>query len=115
MSLPGRETGVAKGLHTIEWLKSELLMGTGSLFKGLLRGSQDVILDSLAQVVISTYLLARRLGFGFVRLDLKIREQLRLNIEAGHEVEKWYGDLSAYLRHLGEPRKEERHGPSLAP
>lgn len=115
MSLPGRETGVAKGLRTIEWLKSELLGGVSGLFKGLLRGTEDVILDSLAQIVISAYLLARRLGFGFMRLDLKIREQLRLNIEAGHEVEKWYGDLSAYLRHLGESRKEERHGQSLAP
>lgn len=112
MSLSGRETGVAKGLRTIEWLKSELLTGMGSLFKGLLRGSTDVVVDSLAQVVISSYLLARRLGIGFVRLDLKIQEQLRLNIEAGHEVEKWYGDLSAYLRHLGEPRKEDRHGSS---
>lgn len=115
MSLPGRETGVTKGLRTIEWLKAELLLGVGNLFQGMLRGAEDAILDSLAQVVISSYLLARRLGFGFVRLDLKIRDQLRLSIEAGQDVEKWYGDLSAYLRHLGESRKEERHGPSLAP
>lgn len=50
------------------------------------------------------YVLARRLGFTFSRLDAAIEAKLRQNIDHEHEVEKEYRDLSALLHHLKERR-----------
>lgn len=97
-----------KGLKTIEWLKAELLSAVGDLFRGMLRGAEDVMLDSLAHIVLASYLLARRLGFGFTRLDLKVEDHVQAHLRAGHEVEQWYGDLSALLRHLREGRRDRQ-------
>lgn len=97
-----------RGIKTLEWLKAELLAAVSDLFRGMLRGTEELVLDSLAHIVLACYLMARRLGFGYTRLDLKIEDQVRVHLRAGHEVERWYGDLSALLRHLRDSRKESR-------
>ncbi len=101
-----REIDIAKNARTIEWLKSELLNGVASLFKALLKGKEDAITDSLANIVIASYVLARRLGINFARLETKVENKLDLNIQEDHEVEKWYGDLTALRHHF-----QERHRP----
>lgn len=95
-----RELDIARNIHVIEWLKSELIEAVAALFKGLLKGSEEAILDCLASIVITVYILGRRLGINFGRIDLKIETKLRLSIEETHEVEKWYGDLSALNEYL---------------
>ncbi|BDG61845.1 MazG-like family protein [Caldinitratiruptor microaerophilus] len=110
MSPLARDAGVARGLRTIEWLKAELLAAVGDLFRGMLRGADDLVLDSLAHIVLVAYLLARRLGYSYTRLDLKVADQVRRHLDAGHEVERWYGDLSALSRHFRDSRREARVG-----
>lgn len=101
------ELDIARNVRTIEWLKAELVGGVSSLFKALLKNSEEAILDALAKVVIACYLLGKRLGIGFSRLDMKIESNVTANIAKAHEIEQWYGDFSALRRYL-----EERVGDS---
>jgi hypothetical protein len=91
---------ITKKVRLVEWLKAELLNGVAALQRALFRKEEDAMLESLADTIITAYLLARRLGFSFARLEGKIAGKLRVNIEEQHQVEKWYGDLSALLEHL---------------
>jgi len=72
--------------------------------KATVKGGQEAVLDALAGVIMTTYLLARRLGLSYTRVDLRLVEKLRASLVEGHEVEQWYGDLSALLRYLENER-----------
>jgi len=101
----GQEGGIAKNIKIVEWLKADLLTSLSALFKSMLRGSEDLILDALASLVITCYVLGRRLGISFPRLDLKIESKLRQGIDENHEVEKWYGDISNLLNYLVDKKR----------
>lgn len=104
--MPGsQESGFARNIKIIEWLKADLINSVAALFKALLRSNEELILDALASLHITSYVLARRLGINFVRLDLKVEAKLRNGIDQEHEVEKWYGDLSGLLNYLGEKKR----------
>ncbi|MBM7856102.1 hypothetical protein JOC37_002527 [Desulfohalotomaculum tongense] len=96
---PGNDSGIAKNLRIIEWLKADILTSLSALFKAMVKGSEERLLDALASLVITSYILGRRLGINFSRLDLKIEHKLRQGIDDDHEVERWYGDLSELLQY----------------
>lgn len=101
----GQDTGIAKNIRVIEWLKADLLTSLSVLYKGMLRRNEEHLQDALAGLVITCYVLARRLGFGFAKLESKVETRLRQNIGEDHELERWYGDLSALLGHLLEKKR----------
>ncbi|MEW6424264.1 MAG: MazG-like family protein [Bacillota bacterium] len=100
-----QDTGIAKNIRVIEWLKADLLTSLSALFKSMLRGSEERVQDALASLIITCYVLGRRLGSSFPRLELKIESKLRQSIEEDHELERWYSDLSALLTHLLEKKR----------
>lgn len=100
VGMPDHEVDIAKNMRTIDWLKVELLSGISSLFKFMLKGSEELIIDALASIIITCYILGKRLGIGFARVDLKAMHKLRVNISDNHQVEQWYGDLSALLEYM---------------
>lgn len=75
-------------------MKAELAQSAGSVPRALLRGEPDTVADALAAVVISCYLLGRRVGLDFARLDRAVLARLERSVREGHEMESWYGDLS---------------------
>lgn len=83
--------------------------GTSDLMRGILHQQEELILDSLAQIVLSCYLLARRVGLGFRELDRRVEEKVQAHLQAGHDADLWHGDLSAYLHHVQYGRKEREH------
>ncbi|MGM0471838.1 MAG: MazG-like family protein [Bacillota bacterium] len=95
-----QKNNITKNLKVIEWLKSELLSSTSHLFRVMLKDSQSKILDALANLVISTYLLAKRLGISPDQLDRKVRDNLQSNIDQQHQIEDQFGDLSLLLKHI---------------
>lgn len=94
------ELDITKSLRAIEWLKTELLGAVTLVFRSTTRGSEDVIADALAQVVLIVYLLGRRLGISFSTLDNRLCSMTKQSISGEHELETWYGDLSALEKHL---------------
>ena len=100
MSSFDQEIDIARNLKTVEWLKTEQVSSLANLFKALIRGQEEPILESLANTIVATYLLGKRVGINFSKIDLKVESIIRMNIQEEHEVEKWYGDLSNLLHYL---------------
>jgi len=94
---------VTKNIKIIEWLKSELLSSVATLYELLLKGvkgSQEGITDALANIVMVTYVLGKRLGIDYKLIDNKIEDKIRLGILEEHKIESWFGDLSELRKHL---------------
>lgn len=94
-----KEVDITKNLRLIEWLQAELLGTIAILFKAMLKGSQELILDSLAGIIVTCFVLGKRLGLPFSRLDIKVEDKLASLITEKHQVEIQSGDLSALLKY----------------
>lgn len=94
MNRSQHELDIAKRMKVIEWLKTELLDQVSSLFRALLNGTEDKIKDGLSSLIVSIYVLGRRLGLNYRNLDQAVIEKLQQHQKQGHQIEEWYGDLS---------------------
>lgn len=99
-----QESDILGKLRLIEGLKADLLAEVGKLYQAMARNQRDAIGDGLAQVVISAYVLGRRLGIDYPEMDEIVNKKLGHNIKQEPEVERWYGDMSEYRRHLRQKR-----------
>ncbi len=94
------EGSITKNLKIIEWLKTELLGNVSLLFKVMIKQNEAKLLEILTNIIMSTYLLAERLGYSFDQLDRKLEKQIDSNIKNKHQIEVWYGDLTKLLEHI---------------
>jgi hypothetical protein len=104
----GDNIDITRNIKVIEWLKSELLTALASLYEILAKGvknSQDAVVDILANIILVTYLLGKRLGVSFEKIDSKIESKLKLGIVEEHNIEKWYGDLNSLLEYFKRTRR----------
>jgi hypothetical protein len=97
-SLGGRP--FARHLKVIDWLKAELASSVGSVLRAMVAGTEEAMVEALAALVLTAYVLGRRVGISFVRLDLRVVGAARELIGEGHELERTYGDLSALVNHF---------------
>ncbi len=102
---------ITRNIKIIEWLKSQLLTDIAVLFRSLVSGVKeevrDVIADSVSNVIIISYLLAKRLGITYNTIEMKMEKKIRLGIIEQHDVEKYYGDLSELSHHMDLNRIKE--------
>lgn len=91
---------ITKNLKTIEWLKTELVDGIASLFKAMIPNQEKKLVNSLVRLIITSFVLGRRLGISYERMDDELKTQLHDLIDSGHEVEEWFGDLSELQKHM---------------
>lgn len=95
------EVDVVRGMKAIEALKAALLKAEWQLHNGALSGSDSEMLEALADLVGLSYLLTRRLGFDFARLDRMLLQRLEnWRKEDNMDLENHWGDLSLLLRYL---------------
>ncbi|HHY28386.1 MAG TPA: hypothetical protein GX523_16920 [Desulfitobacterium dehalogenans] len=98
---PVVEVDIVKGLKAIEEIKVEMLKAQWAMQEGSLRGSEEEILQSLADLVALSYLLTRRMGFDFSKLDRTLLQRLEeWKVEDHHKVETQWGDISLLLSYL---------------
>lgn len=103
------EINITGNIKLIDWLKTELLGSVTSLYRILLKGSkasQDTICESIAEIIILSYLLAKRLGIDFSSIDSKIQNKLKIGIIEEDEIEKNSGDLSRLLGYIRDRKKD---------
>ncbi len=108
MSFDNNGIDITKNIKIIEWLKSELLSSLASLFELLvkgIKGQQESIADILANVILVTYVLGRRLGINYSNLDVRIEDKIRLGVLEEHKLETWFGDLSSLRKHMDKNNK----------
>jgi NTP pyrophosphatase (non-canonical NTP hydrolase) len=99
-----QESDILRKLRLIEGLKADLLAEVGKLYQAMARNKREAIGEALAQVVISAYVLGRRLGIDYPEMDEIVNTKLGHNINQEPEVERWFGDMSEYRRHLRQKR-----------
>ena len=98
-----RNSDVTKNVKLIEWMKNELILSVGDVFDLIFKGVKpldEALQDTLANIIMITYLLAKRLGISFSEIDYKIKEKIRIGIDQNHSVESWYGDFSNLKKHM---------------
>ena len=98
-----RNSDVTKNVKIIEWMKKELILSVGDVFDLIFKGVKPLdesLQDTLANIIMITYLLAKRLGISFSEIDYKIKEKIRIGIDQNHSVESWYGDFSNLKKHM---------------
>ncbi|KIL39612.1 hypothetical protein SD70_18985 [Gordoniibacillus kamchatkensis] len=100
MSHMERDVDLARRAKVIEWLKTEVVDHVAHLLKGIWEGSHAKMVDALASLVSSGYILGRRLGITYRSLDDAILEKMKKHRIDGHQLEDWYGDISALEEHL---------------
>ena len=60
----------------------------------------DKLQNTLANIIMLTYLLGKRLGVRFDEIDYKIKEKAKEGIKEDHSIETWFGDLSNLKSHI---------------
>ena len=98
-----RNSDVTKNVKIIEWMKKELILSVGDVFDLIFKGVKpldEALQDTLANIIMITYLLAKRLGISFSEIDYKIKEKIRIGIDQNLSVESWYGDFSNLKKHM---------------
>ena len=98
-----RNSDVTKNVKIIEWMKKELILSVGDVFDLIFKGVKpldEALQDTLANIIMITYLLAKRLGISFSEIDYKIKEKIRIGIAQNHSLESWYGDFSNLKKHM---------------
>ncbi len=76
------KAAIAKNIQVIEELKAELVGNAAGVLKAMAKDDLNTALDSMAANLISTYLLAKKLGVGFDRLDRQVIGKLEQTISA---------------------------------
>ena len=79
-------------------MKNEILMSVSDLFNLLFKGVKPIdeaLQDTLANIIMITYLLAKRLGISFKDIDYKIKEKIKKDMEdiVNGVVEKYAGTV----------------------
>lgn len=100
MSHIDKDVDLAKRVKVIEWLKTEIVDQSAHLLKGIWEGSQAKTVDALASLISTGYILGRRLGVSFRSLDEAVLEKMKQHRTDGHQLEDWYGDISALEDHI---------------
>jgi hypothetical protein len=100
MTLARQEIDVARKVKAIEYLKAELVDNNAQIMYNMLTGDEDELLDAISDLVLTAYILARRCGLDFAKLDLQVLEKARSKSENRDNLEKWYGDYTGLIHYL---------------
>ncbi len=97
---------VARNIKAIEWLKTEIVVNAGQVCRSLQTAKDELVLQALANIMLSCYLLAQRLGVNFSRLEAEVQKRTKQAQVENHELEQWYNDLSNLAEHLEVRRRK---------
>ena len=94
---------ITKNVKIIEWIKNEILMSISNMFNLIFKGVKPVddgLQNAIANIIMLSYLLGKRLGISFDEIDHKIKEKAKEGIKEEHSIETWFGDLSKLEKHM---------------
>lgn len=98
------ESDLLSKLKLMERLKAQLVTGTGQVFEALADYGEKSLLDALANLAITVYVLAKRLGIDFASLEADMITKLRQSGKRDSQIEKLFGDYSQLERYLKQKR-----------
>ena len=95
---------ILRKLRFIDWLKAELASHLAALLHAIARNSERAIGEALAALIVTSYILGRRLGLSFETLDREIAAWLSRYTSKEYDVQNWTGDYAELERHLRQKR-----------
>lgn len=107
MDIYKKELDVAKNIKIIESLKCELLSDLSQLYTEMANSDsveQHEKDDILANMIMVTYMLAKRLGVPYHVLDMKILNKLKVGIIQNGDNE-WYKEIAGLSKHIEKSRR----------
>lgn len=103
MGMLDNEVDIAGTLRVIEMLKSQMLMDVAQLFADLNEQNRNATTergDLLADIVILSYLLSKKLGIPYQQIDRRIINKIRLGLVESNKNDRWHKDLAELLQHF---------------
>lgn len=103
-----RKIDLTANQKVIEWLKADMVETVGGLFKSIVKKGNDATVDALATLIITAYVLGRRLGISYQIIEMRIKHKIDISIEDGSEFEKDGEDLAQlriYLENKGSRKR----------
>ncbi|NLW16419.1 MAG: hypothetical protein GX033_02000 [Firmicutes bacterium] len=97
---------IGRNIKAIDWLRTEIVVNAGLVCRALQNAKDELVLQALANTMLSCYLMARRLGYSFSRLEQEVQKRTRQAQLDNHELEQWYNDLSNLIEHLEVRRRQ---------
>ena len=95
------EIDIVKNSRAVERLKAEMLKAHWLVQNGTATASEEQILEGLAKTVGLSYLLARRLGFDFSRVDRVLYKQVeQWRLDDDLVIEQEWGDCGQLKDYL---------------
>ena len=94
------ESEILRKIRLIESLKADLVTNVGHLYHDIAQNSRQAIADGLAAVVVTAYILGKRLGIDFAALEEAVSAKILQSVKQEQEPEKWFGDYSELQRHF---------------
>ncbi|MGI6145022.1 MAG: hypothetical protein GX092_05215 [Clostridia bacterium] len=86
---------IARNIEALDCLKADLASFQADLYQALLKGSSEDFLQASAKMIITCFLLTKRLGLNFGHLEKEVYNNTQLLLVEKNCVEEWYGDISA--------------------
>lgn len=94
------EASVASSMRMTESLKADLVDAVGLLMKKAIAGDHAGMSDSMAAIVIITYLLGNKLGIDYHTIDLTVHNKLYSGLKDTNESDQWFMDMRNLLYYL---------------
>lgn len=89
------QVDIVRNIEAIDCLKADLASFQADLYQALLKGGSEDFLGASAKIIITCFLLTKRLGLNFGQLEKQVYHNTQLFLQEQNRVEEWYGDVSA--------------------
>lgn len=86
---------IVRNIEALDCLKADLASFQADLYQALLKGSSDDFLQASAKIIVTCFLLTKRLGLNFGHLEKQVYHNTQQILEGKNRLEEWYGDISA--------------------
>lgn len=94
-----KDRDIVQSIKIVDQLKNDLIESISRLFKSISSGKEETITDSLSSIILWSYLLSRRIGVSFHRLDRAVEQRARCLMNEGFEKDSPHKDVTAFLNY----------------
>ncbi|MDU2065098.1 MAG: MazG-like family protein [Sporomusaceae bacterium] len=99
-----QEPDLLKKIKLMDWLKAQLAVGVGQVLSAAAERSENLLVEALASLAVTVYILARRMGIDFSVLEEAMLQKVKNLGRQSSELERQFGDYSQLERYLRQKR-----------
>lgn len=98
-------------INTIDGYKTYLIGFIADLFSTMNKSKgntayNDEIIDEIADIIICSYLIGKRIGINYDKIDKRIMDKLKIGLLEDSSFDRFGQDYSSLISYLREGRQE---------